>query len=221
MASDGIYELHFFPGRNELEVRRLDGTIVEKFPAKGEDPARVGEPRWGLTNPGTFFITRIGKHRSTRESWPLSVYTWDETVHLELKTRNVFGWGNKTTPELTLSQEDFDDYYANHPAVLKAIRRGDSFVNVPWRVNDFGHITIKMSPDKNNNGILDPEERDVVSPCFLHTTPQGERAKMNGTEDTYVLTYSHGCIHVKPSDIDTLIEKYIILEQTKMIIYSY
>lgn len=220
MPGAELYEIHFFPDRNELEVRRKDGTVVEKFPAKGGDPTMAGSPGgWELTNSGTFFITRIEKHRSGGR-WPLSQYTWGETVRLDINTRGVFGWG-KTTPDFTLSEDDFNNFYANHPAVLKARRSGAGFVFVPYYINDFGHITIKMAPDSNNNGILDPDERGKMSAHFMHTTPDSELAKMLGAEDTYILDYSHGCIHVKPSDIDTLIAKYITVDTTKVVIYPY
>lgn len=219
MQGADSYEIHFFPGRNTLEVRRKDGAVVATFPAKGGNPARVGSHGgWELTNPGTFFITKIEPHRSGGR-WPLSMYTWGETVRLDINTREVFGWG-KTIPDFTIPQEYFDHFYANHPAVLKALRNGSNSAYVPYFLNDFGHISIKMSPDLNGNGILDSDERKKISEHFMHTTPYSELAKMLGEENTYNLDYSHGCIHIKPSDIDTIITKYIVIYKTKVIIYQ-
>lgn len=52
MPVNDIYELHFFPGANLLEVRmKNSGVVVEEFPAKGGDPEQAGKPGvWELTN---------------------------------------------------------------------------------------------------------------------------------------------------------------------------
>lgn len=219
MAVKDIYELHFFPGANLLEVRmKSNGTVVETFPAKGGDPAQAGKPGgWELTNTGTFTIEIIEPHRSGGR-WPLSTISWGTTVRINLINRGVYVRG-EATPRFTISETYFNSFYADNRDVQQAIRNGDSFVNVPYYLNDFGHVTIKMYHDKNNNGRRDKNE--PISSHFMHTTQWSELAKRQGEEDTYQLTYSHGCIHVKPSHIDELISKYIVKGKTKMTIHPY
>lgn len=221
MAQQDIYELHFYPGSDTLDVILVDnGKVVATFPAKGGDPSKVGKGGHELTNTGTFIIEVIEKHRSWGR-WPSSTIRWDTPVRIDMKTWRVYNKGSDKHI-LVIDEGDRGDFleaYSDVDAMQAAIRNGDRTVEVPYYFNDFGHISIKMYEDKNNNGRMDTNE--YLSGHFMHTTPWSEQAKREGTEDTYELGYSHGCIHVKPSHIDELISKYIVKGKTKMVIHPY
>lgn len=92
-----------------------------------------------------------------------------------------------------------------------------------WIFNDFGHITIKYFKDSNGNGRQDKNE--IEKSDFIHTTPQDEietyRAKRNNRAPIINLPESHGCIHVKPNDIDSMIAKGYLAKGNVVQVHSY
>lgn len=95
-----------------------------------------------------------------------------------------------------------------------------------WLFNDFGHISIKYFADSNHNYVRDGNE--TLLGDFIHTTPFNEglefynnHRKPGETKFKNELFGSHGCIHVKPSDIDTMIGTGYIKVGNAVVIHSY
>lgn len=61
--------------------------------------------------------------------------------------------------------------------------------------NGFGHLTVYLYRDRNNNGRMDAN--DGIHGEFVHATPDNEAQEALG--DDVELLESHGCVHVKPT----------------------
>jgi hypothetical protein len=94
-----------------------------------------------------------------------------------------------------------------------------------WMLNDFGHMSIKYYRDLNHNGKRDKSEAFISD--FVHSSPLtemldnlDEKTRLKVIEKEFlsqknytdrqkhlwgVLAFSHGCIHVFPSDVDKMI----------------
>jgi hypothetical protein len=59
----------------------------------------------------------------------------------------------------------------------------------------------------------------IQSEQFLHETPENERQQELGLP--VVLNYSHGCVHVKPADIDEMMSKHYLVNGTPFVIHRY
>lgn len=94
---------------------------------------------------------------------------------------------------------------------------GTHVIPKTWVFNDFGHRTCYFYRDRNRNGKRDPGER--VHPEFFHTTPDDEADEAAGRDVT--LSESHGCIHLKPVDIDELVKAGHMKRNTKVVIHRY
>lgn len=92
-----------------------------------------------------------------------------------------------------------------------------SAVPKTWVFNDFGHLTCYFYKDVNRNRKLDKNER--IHAEFFHTTPDDEAATALGK--AVRLSESHGCIHLKPTDIDTMVAKGYMKRGNVVRIHSY
>ena len=95
-----------------------------------------------------------------------------------------------------------------------------------WLFNDFGHISVKYFKDNNHNGILDKNESILGD--FIHTIPTNEAVSFyNSTRQAnqsgfvVELPGSHGCIHVKPVDINTMIGSGYLKKGQGMVVHAY
>ncbi len=88
-----------------------------------------------------------------------------------------------------------------------------------WLFNDFGHITCYFYKDLNNNRKLDADEGEHIHREYFHTTPDNEAETARGLPVT--LAPSHGCIHLKPNDIDTLIGKGYFKAGNRVVVHGY
>lgn len=86
-----------------------------------------------------------------------------------------------------------------------------------WVFNDFGHITCFLYRDLNKNGQRDAKER--VHGEFIHPTPFDEAAVRKGLD--VKLVESHGCIHVKPTDIDDMIKRGFLAKNRVVVVHRY
>ena len=88
-----------------------------------------------------------------------------------------------------------------------------------WVFNDFGHLTCYIAKDRNRNGRYDPSTGEEVHGEFLHTTPLDEaRSALN---QSVKLTESHGCIHLKPLDIDGMVRDGHMRKNTRVVVHAY
>lgn len=86
-----------------------------------------------------------------------------------------------------------------------------------WLFNDFGHQTCYFFKDVNKKFRLDKKEH--IHSEFIHTTPTNEAETAKG--EHVLLEYSHGCIHIKPKDIDDMIAKNYLKKGNLLIVHSY
>lgn len=86
-----------------------------------------------------------------------------------------------------------------------------------WVFNDFGHISVKYFKDTNHDWKMDGKERILGD--FIHTTPYDEASTSKG--QNFSLEQSHGCIHVRPTEIDTMIGNGYIAKGLTIEVHSY
>jgi hypothetical protein len=86
-----------------------------------------------------------------------------------------------------------------------------------WVFNDFGHLTVYLYRDRNNNGRMDGNER--IHGEFIHTTPGNEAEEAQG--DDVVLGESHGCVHVKPADLDDMVNRRFLKNGRVVVVHRY
>ncbi|HSW04444.1 L,D-transpeptidase [Aquabacterium sp.] len=167
----------------------------------------------GPTDAGTYRISHCGQHSSP--SYPVwSKIRWGSAIKEEGGTILVMH-GGKWQPLSTLS-----------PTLTRAdlVHRntqlyGKAELPATWVFNDFGHITCYFYNDKNGNGRLDKDLGERIHTEYFHTTPNDEAADAAGKPVS--LSPSHGCIHLKPKDIDELIAKGYFKAGNKVVVHRY
>jgi hypothetical protein len=88
-----------------------------------------------------------------------------------------------------------------------------------WVFNDFGHITCYFYKDKNGNRRLDRDLGEQIHREYFHTTPDDEADMAAGK--AVALQESHGCIHLKPNDIDMMISKGYFKQGNLVVVHPY
>ena len=178
------------------------------FDAVGGPPLQDGVGKYArtLTRSGRFIIVSIGKHISTGK-YLYSTIAWGTPLRehngiVQIKDKGV--WKNlsslepfkKRKKEKSLTEKDF----LNKLKRMYSSLSGENLLPSSWIFNDFGHTTIKYAKDK-------------LMSDFIHTTPEDEYLTSVGKN--FDLVESHGCIHMKPNDIDIIknyIKKYSVIE---------
>jgi hypothetical protein len=165
----------------------------------------------GPTDAGTYRVARCGKHSSP--SYPVwSKIRWGSEIKEEageIKVKHEGKWQllSKLSPTVTkdvLVARNFELY-------------GKKEVPAQWLFNDFGHMTCYFFKDRNANKKLDKGEK--LSREYFHTTPDDEAATAAGQPVT--LGESHGCIHLKPKDIDEMIKNGYFASGNKVVVHGY
>jgi hypothetical protein len=87
-----------------------------------------------------------------------------------------------------------------------------------WVFNDFGHITCFIAKDLNHDGIWE-KSTEKIHHQFFHTTPPDEGQTFQNFPVN--LVESHGCIHVKPHDIDEMIAKGYMKKGNMAYVHDY
>lgn len=206
-------ELHFYPGQNLLAIKKKN-KLIKKYEAWG-GPASMGtdaympeEPTW----PGTYIIHSA--HPYHTPTWPLSKIKWGtrlkdmpgkNDVWYELRGGN---WGS-VKRDIGINRQDIVNLYYKLYGQMRVPKK--------WVFNDFGPIAIRWFKDLNNNKNLDSSEK--LSGQMFHTTPTNEAENSQGK--TVNLMPSHGCIHLKPSDRDTIFSLGGFKPKTTFIVHSY
>jgi hypothetical protein len=188
--------------------------VVATFDAVG-GPAALAKADDGYyagpTDAGTYRLLRCGKHSSP--SYPVwSKIRWGSAIKEEggaIKVMHDGKWQllSKLVPAMTkkmLIDRNMELY-------------GKNTLPTEWRFNDFGHMTCYFFKDKNNNRKFDKGE--TMSKEYFHTTPDDEASAAQGKP--VVLTESHGCIHLKPNDIDDMIAKKYLAQGNKVVVHKY
>lgn len=180
----------------------VGGPISPKMGADGFEA--------GPTNSGQYVIARCGRHSSRRyQDW--SKIRWgtplkEEKGKLYVK---VAGRWRRLSEYTAVGKNDIVD---RHERLY-----GTRSLPSKWVFNDFGHMTCYYFKDGNHNKRRDRNER--IQGEFIHTTPVNEAQTSMGT--SVILTESHGCVHVKPRDIDIMIRKGYLRRRNLFIVHSY
>ena len=197
---------------------------VEAYDACGGPEHKIKEERdlyWATpTEKGRFIIGAVEKHISSGNYPFWSAIPWGAPLRFNGNVLEVqlYGkwisitkvnekWGKYTNEEvIRFIKKAMNDLYA------VAYPDGNykyNYIPDKWLFNDFGHISVKYFKDSNQNNRLDKNEHLMGD--FIHTTPTDELKtiveKKNHRISKIELRKSHGCIHVKPDDIDDMISK--------------
>lgn len=218
MGKEG-YSLHFYPDDERLDVKNRAGTVVKSYPARTVDmnEVRKGTPRYEEPPKGTFIVQVI--QPITTKNWAYSRIAWGEMVEIRTSDMAVFHKGKKilNLDEQSYPLETIIESYNDMPEVVQAIRKGKT-IRVPYRFNDFGSMGIKFFKDINGNKRFDPQIEHIV-PTYIHSTPGDEWDRINNQDKARALGYSHGCIHMYPSDIDEILANYVVRRVTTVTIH--
>jgi len=87
-----------------------------------------------------------------------------------------------------------------------------------WVFNDFGHLTCYMFKDLNRNRRLD-RATEAIHGEFFHTTPPDEAATSLHT--AVKLDRSHGCIHLKPLELDEMVRRKFMRKGARVVVHRY
>lgn len=157
------------------------------------------------TRAGRYVVGAIEKHVSYGKYKAMSGIAWGtemRVVNDVIMIKKGAAW-----IKLTDVNSEWAKYKTNQKGVTDFIKseyhRYYQKYMVPdrWVFNDFGHVSVKYFTDLNNNWKRDGKESFLGD--FFHTTP-GDEAR-SARKLPVTLSESHGCVHVKPLDIDTLI----------------
>lgn len=157
------------------------------------------------TSTGRFVINSIEKHVSYGKYAMWSGIAWGTDVKISgniVMVKHLGKWNN-----LTDVNAQWGRYKNNQKEVTAEVinyqRRlyPNNPIPTKWFFNDFGHISVKYFKDLNKDRKLNGKE--YIMGDFMHTTPSDEADTSLGKPVR--LAESHGCIHLKPNDIDEMI----------------
>jgi hypothetical protein len=189
---------------SKVLVATYEGVGGPQTSALGGDGFEMGP-----TDAGTYRVAYCGRHSSTRyRGW--STFRWGAAVKEE--AGKVFVMHNG-------KWADIEDYGLDRQQVTDYSRLLYGVEKVPkkWVFNDFGHMTCYLYRDLNNDGRMDGKER--IHGEFIHTTPEDEANTRLGL--AVQLGESHGCIHVKPGDIDEMIKRGFLAKNNVVVVHRY
>jgi hypothetical protein len=167
----------------------------------------------GPTDAGIYRMARCGKHSSP--SYPdWSKVRWGSEIKEadgEIKVFHEGKWRllKEVSPHMTkeaLIRRNLELY-------------GKYELPKSWIFNDFGHITCYFFRDKNGNARLDKDLGEKIHTEYFHTTPDDEAATAAGKPVS--LSQSHGCIHLKPNDIDEMNKKGYFDAGNMVVVHGY
>ena len=205
-------ELHFYPGEKRLVL--LEGSRVLVSAEAWGGPEHVilhkNAMAQGPTDAGRFVIGWVGKYHTG--SWPWSKIQWGTALR-DISTDVYFENSSGTWSSIK------KDFGITRDAIIKQHYALYGKKNVPptWIFNDFGPQAIRYYVDSNRNGKQDKSEN--LSGEMFHTTPDNEAQQARG--QSLHMTESHGCIHMKPLERDTLKNKGAFDLGRTLIIHSY
>jgi hypothetical protein len=197
----------------------VKGVVAEFASVGGPSKPQLGDDGWwaGPTDPGRYVVARCGPHRSSGR-YPLSKIPWGAALKDEGGRVLAMVDGAWLDVEATtgLSRDELMKYH-------KDLYR-QSKVPSKWVFNDFGHMTCYLFRDANENGKLDVALGERVHGEFMHSSPHTEAMESRGEGDlitAHVMGESHGCIHIRPADIDQLRRARFLGRGTRVIVHGY
>lgn len=201
---DGEGQLHFFPHAKRL-VWTVGRRIVAETEAWGGVQAERGvkypnmKPR--RTTPGSYVIADHGPYVTPK--WERSQIAWGTRLKRDPGGRYVLYESGGARDRWNRLDRLIPGCDVTEVRALYRAYYGDSDIydvdrdGIPekWVFNDFGPWVVRYYPDPNRNRRRDAGER--ISGEMIHTTPENEAEMARGFEIR--MTYSHGCIHIKPA----------------------
>jgi hypothetical protein len=190
-------------------------VLLSTYDAVGGPEKKVLAPDgfWaGPTDAGEYVVAYCGKHRSRRyPDW--SSIPWG--THLKDDGTTVFvlldgKWQNVEHLTRITRALIIDEYRGLY---------GTAKVPPSWVFNDFGHLTCYIFKDRNRNRRLGAAGGERIHGEFFHTTPVDEARTT--LHRSVKLDVSHGCIHLKPLDIDTLVREGYMRKGARVVVHSY
>ena len=205
MGSDG-YE------RSQTTAGRFVIAIIEKHISYGKYAYWSGVP-WGA---GLKFINKVAYVD------PYNKGLWQKLT----KYRPI--WLTYYSTEAEITDAIVSEW--NKIAFVKYAGKRIPLYNIEtpnrWIFNDFGHVSVKYFRDNNYNGRLDRNESILGD--FIHTTPGNEamsyyNSTRTAKQSTFVVNLedSHGCIHVKPNDVSTMVGAGYLKKGQVIVVHPY
>lgn len=197
-----------------LEVDARGGYSQDNINA---DP-RLSSTAHTPTRAGRFIVKTVEKHVSGSR-WLYSIIPWGTPMRLDgdavrVKMNGIWKKLSDTDKRWLAGYKKMKgkdpeqmllDYIRDK---WKQVEGAYGSVPNAWVWNDFGHMSVKYFRDNNHNGVFDQKTDELMSD-FIHTTPNDEAItaynKLNARSEVINLSASHGCIHIKPDDIDKMI----------------
>jgi hypothetical protein len=218
---------------------------IKEFDAHGGPSVKtMGADRNEMTptESGRFVIAKIEKHVSSGRylwsgvPWGAGLKFINNVTYIDISNKGLWQkltvyrpiWLKEYQTEAAVTNAIIDYWkviafttYAGNNIALYGMQIPDR-----WVFNDFGHISVKYFRDKNHNGILDKNESILGD--FIHTTPSNEAVSFyNSTRQASQSTFavdlpgSHGCIHVKPEDVNTMIGSGFLKKGEVIVVHPY
>lgn len=166
----------------------------------------------GPTDEGEYRVAYCGRHSSKRyPTW--SKIPWGAQLRDDGGTIMVQyeGKWRRLTDVVALTKAEIEEYHYQ----LYRTR----VVPSTWVFNDFGHVTCFLYKDLNRNRRRDPNE--PIHGEFIHTTPVNEAQTDPKLHQPVMLETSHGCIHLKPVDIDEMIRRGYMRKNALVVVHRY
>jgi hypothetical protein len=214
-----------YPGESRNGLGQLVGHIYvndgpERFDVAGGPPTSspivdMGGHTATRTPPGRYVLDQAEHH--TTQGWPNSVVPWGarlrevaEIVQFELNGRWVDASGPKgrVTSALLIYFIKSKRPISPGSASRRARQMFYDDAGVPmtrWSRNDFGNWSWNMKQNGRRTAF------------FIHTTPQDEAAGNKSFE----LQQSHGCLHIRPKDRDSMVRKGYLAAGISVVVKPY
>jgi hypothetical protein len=194
---------------NKVIVGIYDAVGGPKTPRKGEDGLPMGQ-----TDAGKYVVARCTRAIAEKNYSYWSRVPWGTPLDGQRGIIKVFLNGkwqplSKFTPA---TKKEILDYHEE--------LYGSRIIPNKWVFNDFGHMACYYFEDLNKN--LKKDGKEKIKKELIHTTP--DREAQTAMDEDFVLDLSdesHGCIHVKPKDIDEMIDKGYLKAGNRLIIHRY
>jgi hypothetical protein len=191
-------------------------VTVAEYDADGGPASPCYDSNGNLKSPtesGEYVIVGTWKHVS-KGQWAYSMIEWGSPLREQNGILEVFAGG---------TWQPLKKYVQNSKQELSAYYNsmyGKNELPKTWVFNDFGHITCFIAKDLDHDGIWD-KNTEKIHHQFFHTTPPDEALTALNKSHEIKLLPSHGCIHVKPKDIDEMIAKGYMKKGNMVYIHDY
>lgn len=225
VSTSNKVKLVIYPGEETKENVTVGRIYVvngggESYDIAGGPPTRRLLDDWppAVPTPAGHYVLGNQEHHVSL-FWPNSVVPWGVIVRqrnnvIEYQSGNRWiaasGSTGKVTKAIllgcardkkpcsvkTASRMAFDAFFDDYGRLIS-----------PWAQNDFGPWAWNL------------KRHGRWTPYYIHTTPKNEAATMAG--NAIHLVQSHGCIHIRPSDRDEMMQKGYLRGGVEVQVMSY